>query len=294
SSPVTAWTSSSRLSPYLAWGNLSMRQVLQASRARVDQLRDRPTPAQRDWARSIEAFVKRLHWHCHFIQKLEDQPDIEFRNLSRACDGLRDERPNRALLDPWCQGRTGYPLIDSCMRALHAGGWINFRMRAMLMSFASYHLWQHWREPSLHLARLFLDFEPGIHFSQIQMQSGTTGINAVRIYSPVKQVRDQDPEGIFIRRWCPELRGVPDAYLPRPQTMPLSVQQTAGCIIGKDYPAPIVDNGQAYMSARRRMQAQRASAAARQESAHIYQRHGSRKRPRTTSGPTEPKKPAAH
>jgi deoxyribodipyrimidine photo-lyase len=171
-------------------------------------------------------------------------------------------------------------MVDACMRALHAGGWINFRMRAMLMSFASYHLWQHWREPALHLARLFLDFEPGIHFPQAQMQSGTTGINAVRIYSPVKQVRDHDPEGRFIRRWCPELAAVPDSYLPRPETMPLTVQRQAGCLIGRDYPAPIVDNGKAYFTARRRMQALRASGPSRSEATDIYRRHGSRKRGR--------------
>lgn len=278
SSPVTAWNSSSRLSPYLAWGNLSVRQVYQATRARIDVLRSGDAHADPTWARSLDSFAKRLHWHCHFIQKLEDQPDIEHLNMSRACDGLRDERPDESLLGPWRDGRTGYPMVDACMRALHAGGWINFRMRAMLMSFASYHLWQHWREPALHLARLFLDFEPGIHFPQAQMQSGTTGINAVRIYSPVKQVRDHDPEGRFIRRWCPELSEVPDSYLPRPETMPLTVQRQARCLIGRDYPAPIVDNGRAYFTARRRMQALRASDQARAEATDIYRRHGSRKR----------------
>ncbi len=278
SSPVTAWSGSSRLSPHLAWGNLSIREVYQATSARIAQLKAMPDRDAKDWARSLDSFAKRLHWHCHFIQKLEDQPDIELRNLSRACDGLRDERPDDALLDAWRHGQTGYPMVDACMRALAAGGWINFRMRAMLMSFASYHLWQHWREPALHLARLFLDFEPGIHFSQAQMQSGTTGINAVRIYSPVKQVRDHDPQGVFIRRWCPELELVPDDHLPRPETMPALMQRAAGCIIGRDYPAPIVDNGKAYFRARQRMGALRARAEARSEAQQIYQRHGSRKR----------------
>jgi deoxyribodipyrimidine photo-lyase len=169
------------------------------------------------------------------------------------------------------------------MRALIAGGWVNFRMRAMLISFASYHLWQHWREPAAHLARLFLDFEPGIHFPQVQMQSGTTGINAVRIYSPVKQVLDQDPQGIFIRRYCPELARIPEEYLSRPESMPMTVQQKAGCIIGRHYPRPIVDNGKAYMNARRRMQGLRATSASRQESQKIFRRHGSRRRPGTRS-----------
>jgi deoxyribodipyrimidine photo-lyase len=154
-------------------------------------------------------------------------------------------------------------------------------MRAMLMSFVSYHLWQHWREPALELARLFLDFEPGIHFSQVQMQSGTTGINAVRIYSPVKQVRDHDPQGAFIRRWCPELELVPDDYLPRPETMPELMQRATNCIIGRDYPAPIVDNGKAYFRAKQRMGALRARAESRAEAREIYRRHGSRRGART-------------
>jgi deoxyribodipyrimidine photo-lyase len=258
---------------------VSIREVYQATAARIAQLKAMPDREAKDWAKSLGSFAKRLHWHCHFIQKLEDQPDIEYRNLSRACDGLRDERADEALLDAWRFGQTGYPMVDACMRALAAGGWINFRMRAMLMSFASYHLWQHWREPALHLARLFLDFEPGIHFSQVQMQSGTTGINAVRIYSPVKQVRDHDPQGAFIRRWCPELELVPADYLPRPETMPVHIQHAAGCVIGRDYPAPIVDNGKAWFRARQRMGALRARAESRSEARSIQRRHGSRKRP---------------
>ena len=88
-------------------------------------------------------------------------------------------------------------MVDACMRALTATGWLNFRMRAMVMSFASYHLWLHWRKPALHLANLFTDYEPGIHYSQVQMQSGTTGINSIRIYNPIKQGVDHDPDGVY-------------------------------------------------------------------------------------------------
>ena len=167
-------------------------------------------------------------------------------------------------------------MIDASMRALHLGGWINFRMRAMLMSFASYHLWLHWRPTSVFLARHFLDFEPGIHFPQAQMQSGTTGINTLRIYSPAKQALDHDPQGTFIRRYVPELEPVPDEYLSEPHTMPPLLQKLIGFEIGRDYPAPIVDHAQAYRMARSRMDAAAEGPKAKAEARRVLEKHGSR------------------
>ena len=134
------------------------------------------------------------------MQKLEDEPEIEFKNMSRSYDGVRENDFNAAYFEAWCSGQTGFPMVDASMRALHQGGWIYFRMLAMLVSFASYDLWLHWRPPAVYLAKHFLDFEPGIRFSQFQIQSGTTGINTLRIFSPAKQVKDHDPEGKFIKR----------------------------------------------------------------------------------------------
>ncbi|MFM7103016.1 MAG: deoxyribodipyrimidine photo-lyase/cryptochrome family protein [Verrucomicrobiota bacterium] len=284
SSPVTAWAGCSRLSPYLAWGCVSLRTVHQAATARVESLRlERTSGVDVDgrWWGSLNSFQARLRWHCHFLQKLEDEPRIEFENFCRAYDGLRepfaDTAEGQARLGAWREGRTGFPMVDACLRAVRATGWLNFRMRAMVMSFASYALWLPWRPTAIHLARCFLDFEPGIHFSQAQMQSGTTGINTLRIYSPAKQVVDHDPRGVFIRRWVPELAGVPDALLPAPERMSLDQQGQAGCVLGVDYPRPVVDFRRATAEAKERMYAVRRGAEARAEARQVYLRHGSRK-----------------
>jgi deoxyribodipyrimidine photo-lyase len=160
--------------------------------------------------------------------------------------------PDRERLAAWCEGRTGFPMVDACMRQLNATGWLNFRMRAMLVSFAAYHLHLHWREPGLHLARQFLDFEPGIHWSQMQMQSGTTGINTLRVYSPRKQQAEQDPEGHYVRRWVPKFGT-------------------------SAYAAPIVDDERASLAdIKARMYALRRQGSARAEADRIQARHGSR------------------
>jgi deoxyribodipyrimidine photo-lyase len=282
SSPVTGENGCSRLSPYIAYGNISMRTIHHQTETRITELkaqRKSGVAIEPTWLKSLSSFKSRLSWHCHFMQKMEDEPSIEFQNFNRAYDGLRENEFNRDFFEAWCHGQTGYPMVDACMRALHQTGWINFRMRAMLVSFASYHLWLHWREPALYLARLFLDYEPGIHYSQIQMQSGVTGINTVRIYSPIKQVIDQDPQGLFIRRYVPELAEVPDKHLAEPHKMNPMEQTLFCCQIGKDYPMPIVDHRERYKAARDRIHAHKRLASTREASAAVYQKHGSRKTP---------------
>jgi len=269
SSPVTAFRTSSRLSPHLSWGTVSMREVAQATWARQAALANSDDPVARQWRASLKSFLARQHWHCHFMQKLEDEPRIERENLHHAYDGLRPDVADPSRLAAWMGGNTGFPFIDACLRALDEHGWINFRMRAMLMSFASYHLWLPWRETGLHLARRFVDYEPGIHWSQVQMQSGTTGINAMRVYNPVKQGLDQDPNGSFVRTYVPELGPVPDEYLHEPWLWP-----------GADhlaYPAPIVEHVAAARAARDAVHAIRQGADHQRAAQQIVAKHGSRK-----------------
>jgi deoxyribodipyrimidine photo-lyase len=166
-------------------------------------------------------------------------------------------------------------MIDACMRALHQHGWINFRMRAMLMSFSSYQLWLHWKKPAVFLARHFLDFEPGIHYSQAQMQSGVTGINTIRIYSPAKQQVDQDPQGKFIRDHLPELSFIPDADLAEPHKMPPLLQISSGFRIGIDYPEPIVDPVASYQTAKQRIFEWKARDATQKAAKKVVAKHTS-------------------
>ncbi|MBY0405488.1 MAG: deoxyribodipyrimidine photo-lyase/cryptochrome family protein [Cyanobacteria bacterium] len=291
SSPVSAQDSCSRLSPYLTWGNLSIRQVFQETQHRIhllliqkEKARDEELRATLQWLRSLRSFEKRLHWHCHFIQKLEDQPSLEFQNLCRGFDGLRENAFRADYFDAWCAGQTGYPMIDACMRCLHQTGWINFRMRAMLASFAAYHLWLDWRPTSKYLAQHFIDFEPGIHYSQFQMQSGVTGINTIRIYSPTKQGIDQDPTGEFIRQFVPELAGVPTPFIHQPETLPPLLQLSYGFQVGKTYPAPLVDHLTVYKAAQEKIFALKNNPETKKEAYQVFQKHGSRNIPFNSKG----------
>jgi deoxyribodipyrimidine photo-lyase len=281
SSPIKASEASSRLSPYLAFGCISMREVVQASRLTVAKHRAEGLPAKHPLILGLRGFESRLHWHCHFIQKLESESTLEIQHMHTAHIGIRDEALNdiesQRRLNAWCKGQTGWPLVDACLAMLRQKGWINFRMRAMLMSTASYLLWLHWRETGLHLAREFVDYEPGIHWPQVQMQSGSTGINTLRIYNPIKQAQDQDPHGKFVRQWIPALRRVPNAWLFEPHLMPANLQLQYGCVLEKDYPLPLVDIKQAMRYAKSQISLARKNNLNQQETSGVLHKHGSRR-----------------
>ncbi|MDD2879393.1 MAG: deoxyribodipyrimidine photo-lyase [Rhodoferax sp.] len=281
SSPLSAPSACSRLSPYLTFGCLSLREVVQATDHKLLQLKEHSAHA----AKGLEAFLSRLHWHCHFIQKLESEPELEWRNVHRGYDGLREPDWNPAHFEALQSGRTGWPMVDACVAMLRETGWLNFRMRAMLVSVAAYPLWLHWREVGQWLARQFLDYEPGIHWSQMQMQSGTTGINTTRVYNPIKQAQDHDPKGLFVRRWCPALRRVPNSWLFEPWRMPESVQTACGVRVCADarpgapdaWPMPLVDLETATRFAKDRLHSLRRTPSVRAGKATIVEKHASRK-----------------
>ncbi len=268
SSPNKAFSAGSRLSTHLAWGTISLRTVFHELHVKLRELQTLNDPESARWRKSLNAFESRLHWHDHFIQRLESATRMETHALNPAYQTL-EYGPCDDILDAWCKGTTGIPMVDASIRCLAATGFLNFRMRAMLVTTACFGLAQPWQSVLYPLAALFLDYEPGIHISQVQMQAGVVGINTLRVYSPHKQLIDQDPYCQFVKRWIPELREFSAEEIGEYDSRTLG-----------DYAEPITDIAENAKIMKARVYAIKQSEEGKLASTKVLAEHGSKK-PRT-------------
>ena len=251
SPPAAAEDRCSRLSVDFVHGTLSVREAYHAVADRA--------PA----GRGRDMFQTRLFWNQHFKQKLADYPALTETAVNPVFRGLHRADHDPELVAAWKRGETGFPLVDASMRALSETGYLNFRMRALVATFFCHILREWWKRGADHFHDHLIDADPGINYAQWQMQAGLVGVHPLRIYDPAKNTREHDPAGTFIRRYVPELRPVPDAYLPRPDRMSKAVQRDVGVELGTDYPRPVVD----FEARRTKTREQHARLSARAEEA---------------------------
>lgn len=230
---------SSRLSIDLACGALAGDRALHATEAAMHDCQPYQAPAYRQ-------FLARFQWRQDFIQTLEDSVG------AFPWAPVREERPDdQRLMAAWLGGETGFPLVDAAMRDLAETGWVNFRLRQVLSSFALDLLDLDMHKVGVALGSLFDDFCPGIHWPQIGLQAGMAQGRGPRVVNPVKQAQELDPDGTYVRRWLPHVAALPEAFAIEPWRHP-------------DYhgPAPIVDYRTAARAARLRAPAPERSATA--------------------------------
>ncbi len=227
----------SGLSPYLRFGMLSARQAAWAARAAIERA---PDALARQGA---STWLNELIWREFYLAILYHFPHVRRMAFRPTMRGVR-WRNNPAHFAAWCDGRTGYPVVDAAMRQLNQTGWMHNRARMITASFLTKDLLVDWRWGERYFMQRLLDGDPASNNGGWQWTAGT-GTDAApyfRIFHPVLQGQKFDPQGSYVRRWVPELARVPDEFIHEPWKMPEEIQRQAGCVISKEYPGPIVDH----------------------------------------------------
>jgi len=230
----------SRLSPYLRFGMISARRMAVAA---LDAAQRAPN---REARKGAETWLDELIWREFYVSILRHFPNVRresFRPGMRGISWRNDARDFQA----WREGLTGYPVVDAAMRQLAATGWMHNRVRMIVASFLVKDLLIDWRWGERFFMQHLIDGDPAANNGGWQWTAGT-GTDAApyfRIFNPVLQGQKFDPEGAYVRSWIPELASVPDRFIHKPWQMVPEMQHAIGCVIGRDYPAPIVDHKQA-------------------------------------------------
>ncbi len=237
-----AATHVSRLSPHVHWGELSPRQIW----AEVRQL----VVADPTLRSDADKFLSELGWREFAHHLLFHFPTLAAANWKSSFDGF-PWKNDEAQLSAWRRGRTGYPLVDAGMRELWVTGYVPHRVRLVVASFLTKHLRIDWRQGESWFWDTLLDADAANNAAGWQwvFGSGADAAPFFRIFNPVEQGRKFDPDGSYVRRWCPELAGLPNDWVHAPFNAPAEVLRTAGVVLGRDYPHPIVDHARARQEA---------------------------------------------
>ena len=230
----------SQLSPYLRFGMISARQAVVTAVTAMQQAESKEA------RQGAETWLSELIWREFYMHVLYHFPHVLQRSFRPEYDKI-EWRNREDEFAAWCNGRTGYPLVDAAMRQLITSGWMHNRARMVVASFLVKDLLIDWRWGEKFFMQHLVDGDPAANNGGWQWTAGT-GTDAApyfRIFNPTSQAKKFDPDGAFIRRWLPELADVPNGYLHEPWMMPPNVQKSANCQIGKDSPAPIVDHHEA-------------------------------------------------
>ena len=233
---VPAQDGTSRMSPHLRAGTIGIRTVVHAA-ARLREC------ANKDAASNADAWLGELVWRDFYQQLLAHHPRIAHEPFVEAAQTI-PYMHDPAAYAAWCDGRTGYPIVDAAMMQLNTTGWMHNRLRMIVASFLTKHLLTDYHEGERYFEQHLADADLAANNGGWQW-SASTGTDAApyfRVFNPTLQGKTFDPDGAFVRAMLPALARVPPKYVHEPWTMPPLLQAEAGCVVGRDYPAPIVDH----------------------------------------------------
>jgi deoxyribodipyrimidine photo-lyase len=225
-----ALDATSRLSPYIRTGAISIRTVYDAA-------------MQAPYSEGRETFMKELAWRDFYHMIYKENPHQKNLEIKEHYRGL-NWNTNQAHFDKWKKGQTGFPIVDAAMRQLNETGWMHNRLRMIVASFLTKDLLTDWRLGERYFEEMLIDYDSASNIGgwQWAASTGTDAVPYFRIFNPTTQGERFDPHGHFIRQFVPELEFVPDSFIHDPQKMSVSEQQKAKCLIGDVYPEKIVDH----------------------------------------------------